>query len=73
MICSTCQHLTTRTDETKVKDMRSEFLLFGCSKLKLKFGLERDFKYGWQGSKADKHEFKISDIPVKCLSYEVRE
>ena len=52
--------------------MRSEFLLFGCSKLKLKFGLESDFKYGWQGSKADKHEFKISDVPVKCLSYEVR-
>jgi len=65
--------LVTKTEEKEIKGNRSTFLLFECShpKLKLKFGLESDFKYGWQGSKADKHEFKISDVPVKCLSYEV--
>ena len=65
--CDSCLFLATRTTPKP-----ASFLLFGCSKLKLKFGLESDFKYGWQGSKADKHEFKIADVPVKCLSYEVR-
>jgi len=65
--CSTCQHLATRTTPGKAK-----FLIFGCSKLHLKFGLERDFKYGWQGSKDDKRVFKIADVPVNCDKFEVR-
>jgi len=67
VICKTCKHLATKSTEGN-----SKFLLFGCKLLKLKFGLEIDFRAGhWLGSKADKQEFNISDVPVKCKSYEV--
>ena len=65
MICRSCIKWSAYTTQSP-----SNFLIFGCATMKLRFGLEKDFIAGkFLGTAQEKRDGKISDMPTRCEKY----
>jgi hypothetical protein len=64
--CRTCRHRATKTTPAP-----GQFLLYGCRKKRITFGMQSDWDAGkWLGSAEDKKKWKIKDMPEECDMYQ---
>jgi hypothetical protein len=62
LICHTCAHRAIR--------QINGFAIWGCIKLKLRFGNETDFRSGkWMGEAKFKDVAGVADMPEKCKHF----